>query len=373
MQVTLEDIPAGLAGTDYTVKKMIALVRSGIIDPRLRQSAISILKAAGVNPADHVSGARALYSWIKSNVIFVNDPAGVESIQDPALTFYKLRAGDCDDHAILLAALCGSVGIPARFVTLGANVDKFSHVFVELRLNGEWVPADTTSRSGFGVKPPPIGVSKVYPISLQKGLNMPELLSGVRRDVAERDVRNFVWRYLSEGWQAGMIDLSDLQGYLEGIKSGVVEFSGSTFFDPVIKNTVNDFIDYVYSNGIQSNKDLTQVGLGSLSGFFGDLWNGVKKIVKPAAVVGATILGGPGAGAAAAGVLYSGGGSGTAATAPGYAGGSVSIPAGSGSVTYNPNQPYYPPSSGDSLTDLLKSPLVLAAAGVVLFLLLRKK
>lgn len=372
MRVTLEQIPAGLAGTDATLKKLIGLVRVGIIDPRIRRSTIEIVRSAGVDPVNHLAAARVIFSWIKSNIAFVNDPAGVETLQAPDLTLYKLRAGDCDDHSILVATMAGSIGIPARFVTIGANVDRFSHIFPELRIRGEWIAADTTARSGFGVKPPAIGVSKIYPINLQKGLNMAESFTPVRRDQAERDVRNFVWRYLSDGWQSGLIDLTDLQGYLEGIKSGVVEFSSSAFFEPVIKTTVNDFINYVYSNGIRSNKDLTQIGIGSLSGFFGDLWSGVKAIVKPAAVVGATIIGGPGAGAAAAGVLYSGGGS-SPSTTPGYAGGSVSIPAGSGTVTYNPNQTYVPAGSGDSLTDLLKSPLVLAAAGVVLFLLLRKK
>lgn len=372
MRVTLEQIPSGLAGTDATLKKLIGLVRVGLIDPRIRQSTIQIVKSAGVDPVNHLAAARVIFSWIKSNIAFVNDPAGVETLQAPDLTLYKLKAGDCDDHSILLATMAGSIGIPARFVTIGANVERFSHIFPELRIRGEWMPADTTGRSGFGVAPPSIGAKKIYPINLQKGLNMAESFTQVRRDQAERDVRNFVWRYLSDGWQQGLVDLTDLQGYLEGIKSGVVEFSSSPFFEPVIKGTVNDFINYVYSNGIRSNKDLTQVGMGSLSGFFGDLWSGVKSIVKPAAVVGATIVGGPAVGAAVAGAVYSGGGS-SAQTTPGYAGGSVSIPAGSGTVTYNPNQVYSPAGAGDSFSELFKSPIFLAGAGVLLYLLLRKK
>lgn len=372
MRVTLETIPSGLAGTDATVKKAISLVRLGLVDPRIRKTAIEIIQSAGIDPADHFSAAKVLYSWIRSNVAFVNDPAGVETLQAPDLTLYKLRAGDCDDHSILLATLAGSIGISARFVTLGSNVDRFSHIYPELRIRGEWLPADTTSRSGFGKKPPPIGVSKVYPINLTKGLAMPETLSPIRRDQAERQVRNFTWRYLADGWERGQVDLADLQGYLEGIKAGVVEFASSPFFEPVIRSTVNDFIDYIYSNGIRSNKDLTNVGIGSLSGFFGDLWSGIKSVVKPAAVIGATIVN-PAIGAAVAGAVYGGGGGSTAASSPGYAGGTVSVPAGSGTVSYNPNQPYYPQGSGDSFGDLLKSPIFLAAAGIALFLLLRKK
>lgn len=371
MRVTLERIPSGLAGTDATLKKMVELVRRGIIDPRIRKTTIEILQAAGVDPADHLSAAKSIHSWVRSHILFVNDPAGVETLQAPDLTLYKLRAGDCDDHSILVATLAGSVGILSRFVTLGANVDQFSHIYPEIRVRGEWLPADTTARSGFGVKPPAIGVSKIYPINLTKGLSMPEVFSPVRRDQAERQVRNFVWRYLSDGWQNGLIDLADLQGYLEGIKAGVVEFASSPFFEPVIRSTVDDFINYVYSNGIRSNKDLTQVGLGSLSGFFGDLWSGIKSVVKPAAVIGATIVN-PAIGAAVAGAVYGGGGGGSVPSSPGYAGGSVSVPAGSGTVSYNPNQSYYQPA-GDTFGDLFKSPIFLAGAGVLLFLLLRKK
>jgi len=373
MQVTLQEIPAGLAGTDATVKKMAELVRRSLVDPRLRLEALKIVQAAGSKPADHVSAARALYGFVRSRIAFVNDPAGVESLQDPIITLYRIQAGDCDDHAILLAALAGSIGIPARFVTLGANAERFSHIYAELKAGGRWLPADTTTSSGFGVAPPALGVSKTYPINLTRGLAMAETVTQVRRDVAEKQIRDYVWRYLSEGWQQGKIDLADLQGYLSAIKSGIVEFSGSGFFEATIRQTVNDFVDYVYSNGIRSNKDLANVGFAELSGFFGDLWNGVKKVVKPVAVVGATIVAGPAAGAATAGVLYGGGGGGSS-SAPGYAGGEVTVPAGGGTVTYTPGgYPAPAPSATDGLMSLLSNPVVLLTGAVVLILLLRKK
>lgn len=203
---------------------------------------------------------------------------------------------------------------------------------------------------------------------------MAETLTQVRRDVAEKQIRDYVWRYLSEGWQQGKIDLADLQGYLSAIKSGIVEFSGSGFFEATIRQTVNDFVDYVYSNGIRSNKDLSNVGFAELSGFFGDLWNGVKKVVKPAIVVGASIVN-PAAGAAAAGVLYGGGGGGGGSTsAPGYAGGEVTVPAGGGTVTYTPGGYQAPaPSATDGLMSLLSNPVVLVTGAIVLIMLLRKK
>lgn len=201
---------------------------------------------------------------------------------------------------------------------------------------------------------------------------MPETMQvPIRRDVAETAVRNQTWAMLSQGWEQGQIDQNDLRKYLEAINGGLVEFSGNTFFEPVIRATVNDFLGYIESNGIPSRKSFT-TGLGGLNGFFGDLWNGVKSVVKPAAVVGATLIGGPAAGAAAAGALYSGGGGGgSSTTVPGYSGQPVTIPAGSGSVTYNPNLPYQPPAASSS-GDLLSNPIVLVGAAIALILLLKK-
>jgi len=356
---------------------MIGLIRRSLVDPRIRKLAIDVVESAGFNPADHVSAARVLWAYVRSSIAFVNDPAGVESIQEPDLTLFSLRSGDCDDHSLALAALAGSIGIPSRLVTVGSSADRFSHIYAELRAGGAWLPADTTGRAEFGKKPPALGVEKIYPVNLTKGLSMADAVTPIRRDLAEKQIRDYVWRYLSSGWEQGLIDLADLQGYLKGIQAGIVEFSGSGFLEATIKQTVNDFVDYIYSNGIRSNKDLTNVGFGSLSGFFGDLWNGIKSVVKPAAVVGATLVGGPAAGAAAAGALYGGGGGGggSQVTSPGYAGGTVTIPAGSGSVTYDPNRPYQPAPApvGGGIMDLLSNPVILVAGAVVLILLLRKK
>ena len=205
---------------------------------------------------------------------------------------------------------------------------------------------------------------------------MPESVNiALRRDTTAAAVRNQVRRFLSQGWETGQINADDLRDYQRAIKSGLVEFSGTTIFEPVIMETVTDFLNYVTANGIPSRKSYS-AGLQGLSGFFGDLWKGVKSIVKPAAVVGATIVAGPAAGAAAAGALYAGGGgSQPVTTAPGYAGGSVSIPAGSGSVTYNPNLPYQPPAyvQPSGAGDFLSNPIfLLGAAALLIFLVTRK-
>jgi len=74
------------------------------------------------------------------------------------------RQGDCSEHAVLTAAMCRAVGIPARVVTGVAYVDDWSglqgfggHAWVEAyvgRRTGRWVGLDATfkgtGRGGYG-------------------------------------------------------------------------------------------------------------------------------------------------------------------------------------------------------------------------------
>jgi len=62
------------------------------------------------------------------------------------------REGDCTEHAVLVAALCRAVGIPAR-VTVGlVYVDSFGgqenifgpHAWAEVNINSKWYGLDAT-------------------------------------------------------------------------------------------------------------------------------------------------------------------------------------------------------------------------------------
>lgn len=371
MRYGLEDIPGGEAGTDATVRRLAELVSMSERRPDLRLVALQILRNYKINGRDRFGIGRAIHHFVKSRVRYVNDPVAVETVQQPEITL-KLGAGDCDDHAALVAALARSLGIDARFAVIGVDRDSFRHIFPELLIDGNWLNADTTSPRPFGSPAPDLGEKKTYSLKNNGALSMTESMQvPIRRDVAENAVRNQAWNLLAQGWEQGQIDQDDLRKYLSAIDNGLVEFSGNTFFEPTVKAVVNDFLGYIVSNGIPSRKSFS-TGLQGLSGFFGDLWNGIKSVVKPAAVVGATIVGGPAAGAAAAGALYSGGGGGgSSTTVPGYSGQPVTIPAGSGSVTYNPNLPYQPPAAAGS-GDLLSNPIFLVGAAIALILLLKK-
>lgn len=91
-------------------------------DPRVRDAAISILRAAGVEPRDYPGQVDALHRWVQREIYYVNEPD--EVFQDPLFTLEK-RYGDCDDQQILLMALYESIALPWRFVISGYKTSWF--------------------------------------------------------------------------------------------------------------------------------------------------------------------------------------------------------------------------------------------------------
>lgn len=93
---------------------------------------------------DQVCQADIYLRWIHENISWVPDIGTAETVAAPWRTL-EVKAGDCDDLSSLLASMAVSVGIPARFKAIAANPDhpnEFTHVYVEMLLEDEWIPAD---------------------------------------------------------------------------------------------------------------------------------------------------------------------------------------------------------------------------------------
>lgn len=54
------------------------------------------------------------------------------------------RYGDCDDKAILMAALLLSIGHAPRFVAGAFDSVKYSHVWLQDKIKGRWLDMETT-------------------------------------------------------------------------------------------------------------------------------------------------------------------------------------------------------------------------------------
>ena len=88
--------------------------------------------------AEPLDRARKLTRWVYQNI----DKRPVLSVPD-ALSTLENREGDCNEHAVLLAALARAAGIPARVeVGLVYLNGRFYYHAWNLLFLGTWVTAD---------------------------------------------------------------------------------------------------------------------------------------------------------------------------------------------------------------------------------------
>ncbi len=88
---------------------------------------------------DALRAVKLISSWVYHNL----DKRPTLSIPN-ALQVYRLRAGDCNEHSVLFAALARAVGIPARIVAglLYTEGCFFYHAWNEVYV-GEWIVVDS--------------------------------------------------------------------------------------------------------------------------------------------------------------------------------------------------------------------------------------
>lgn len=138
--------PGGDLGTIRTLGIMKRYARRALPDPLLQGAARRILGGAAAPAAM----AAAVRSWLARVFQFQPDPPGVELVKTPRRQLLELErtgrvTGDCDDAAVLGAALGRAVGLPARFVAVGFERGMpFRHVWTELETPDGWVELDVT-------------------------------------------------------------------------------------------------------------------------------------------------------------------------------------------------------------------------------------
>lgn len=173
--VTLSRIPDGKSGIVATLRKMAITARTSIRGSFITTLSRKIVVEQPIE--DKFAEAKAILDWVIKNVRYVRDPVEVELLMTPERTV-SIGSGDCDDLSILIAALCESVGIPARFVAVQTREDgNYSHVYPEAWIDGEWIALDRASISpkigkvtnSFGTKLiQPITISDMEGRSLQE-------------------------------------------------------------------------------------------------------------------------------------------------------------------------------------------------------------
>ena len=116
---------------------------------------IDLARRAVGDTSDAAEAARRIETFVAEYVTDKSLSVGYGSAADVAAS----RQGDCSEHAVLTAALCRAVGIPAQVVTGLAYVSQWStlqngfggHAWVQVYLGDEWVGLDAAFKSaGFG-------------------------------------------------------------------------------------------------------------------------------------------------------------------------------------------------------------------------------
>lgn len=143
-------LPSGDLGTMVTLGQMRSMVLREFLMPEIRLTATSIAAATGPSGGEQ---ATAIRNWLEDHTVFVRDPDGVEMLHGPrwqvqrALTRGMVSV-DCDDVAMLAAALGKSIGLKARFTVVGFGSPKapYRHVWTELAAPGSpmWTECDIT-------------------------------------------------------------------------------------------------------------------------------------------------------------------------------------------------------------------------------------
>ena len=149
--ILLQSIFGGDMGSMQTLQRMRRLVNASLADPLVIEQARSVIENAGVLGRDEVGKYFAIRAWMDEHLAFLPDPLGVELLSTPRYMITKIRqaefvSGDCDDAAILGAALGKAVGLRAKFRALGfvTRARPFQHVYTLLLIRGQWMNLDTT-------------------------------------------------------------------------------------------------------------------------------------------------------------------------------------------------------------------------------------
>lgn len=114
-----------------------------------------LAKAVVGDTTDALKAARQIESFVDGYITTKDLSIGYASAAEVA----RSRQGDCSEHAVLTAAMCRAIGIPARVVSGVVYVDSFigqksvfgGHMWTEVFVGDGWVGLDATrAPNGFG-------------------------------------------------------------------------------------------------------------------------------------------------------------------------------------------------------------------------------
>lgn len=152
-------VPADLAATamidagDEAVRRLAARAIAAA-DARAREKARDTAGANVDAEADDHARAEAMRRLVRAHI----DRKELDRLFDSASRAARAGHGDCSEHAVLLAAMLRSAGIPARVAIGLVDADGLAgrrnvfawHMWTRAWVDGRWVDLDATRRRPFG-------------------------------------------------------------------------------------------------------------------------------------------------------------------------------------------------------------------------------
>jgi len=275
MGYEIKQIPFGDAGTDATVKEMEKMIRDGVKDPLIRETAIGIVR--GLPGKDYLGEIFRIYNWVKQNVRFTRDPVSLELLQS-AMRTLKGKVGDCDDYTVLLSTLLQSLGHATRIKTIATRAGEYHHVYPEVKYRDEWIPLDATQKqASLGWEPPNITRQKIY-----AGLSG-EMKNMVARKLTAVQIRAPLEKLklkLQQHINNREVNIADMIKAKTMINRGNLP---SEFSQPALQ-MINQTISWIGQHP-EYKKSQSLSGLGSL----GDIWSSITDFVKNVAEISGSI------------------------------------------------------------------------------------
>ena len=140
----------GFSHQPSTINQMKLLVtpQDQTITQALQEALATPDESISYTSSSSIADINKMRLWVYSNIKQTSDEAlhGVSDYwQTPAETF-NLKAGDCEDFAILMVSMMRAYGVPKDqvYVAVGDDVNKNWHAFVVERYSyGAWVEFDS--------------------------------------------------------------------------------------------------------------------------------------------------------------------------------------------------------------------------------------
>lgn len=146
LTISFANLGKGSIIAKNTLDLMAKIIRSSSFNWQIRKVVESII--SNLPWKDERAELTAIYNWVQKHTRYVKDPHTLETLITPPTVLAEIAKGgkpqlDCDDYSTLLASMYRSIGFPVSLRVSSYHQSKqFGHVYILVKIYGEWVPVD---------------------------------------------------------------------------------------------------------------------------------------------------------------------------------------------------------------------------------------